>query len=84
VGYTGAGLFPGRCFGLAVGIVEFQTSHWVRLLACDFGVEMLTPSCGLQVWWAPDILAAILHGFLHKTIPPYIKPYPGPLGARAV
>ena len=29
VGYTGAGIFPGRCFGLAVGIGEFQTSHWV-------------------------------------------------------
>lgn len=28
-GYTGAGMFPGRCFGLAVGIGEFQPSHWV-------------------------------------------------------
>jgi len=29
VGYTGAAMFPGRCFGLAVGIGEFQRSHWV-------------------------------------------------------
>ncbi|KAF9788490.1 aquaporin-like protein [Thelephora terrestris] len=29
VGYTGAAMFPGRCFGLAAGIGEFQTSHWV-------------------------------------------------------
>jgi len=29
VGYTGAGMFPGRCFGMAAGIGEFQTSHWV-------------------------------------------------------
>jgi len=28
-GYTGAAMFPGRCFGLAVGIGEFQSSHWV-------------------------------------------------------
>ena len=24
-------MFPGRCFGLAVGIGEFQTSHWVSM-----------------------------------------------------
>jgi len=29
VGYTGAGMFPGRCLGLAVGLREFQTTHWV-------------------------------------------------------
>jgi len=58
-GYTGAAMFPGRCFGLAAGIGEFQTSHWV--------------------WWIPDILAAVLHGFLYKTIPPYMKPYSGQL-----
>jgi len=62
VGYTGAAMFPGRCFGLAVGIGEFQTSHWV--------------------WWIPDILAAALHGILYKTIPPYMKPYSGPIGAE--
>ncbi|KAF9648337.1 aquaporin-like protein [Thelephora ganbajun] len=28
-GYTGAAMFPGRCFGLAVGIGQFQKSHWV-------------------------------------------------------
>jgi len=64
VGYTGPGLFPGRCFGLAAGIGEFQTSHWV--------------------WWAPDILAAALYGFLYKAIPSYTVPSPGPICAGDV
>ena len=46
-GYTGAGMFPGRCFGLAAGIGEFQTSHWVSTssLAYNFGVNVET------FWW---------------------------------
>jgi len=46
VGYTGAAMFPGRCFGLAVGIGEFQTSHWVSapsLTSHSLGAGMLTP-----------------------------------------
>jgi len=66
VGYTGAGMFPGRCFGLAVGIGEFQKSHWV--------------------WWAPDILATVVHGLLYMKIPSRTNTYPraGGMGVREV
>lgn len=52
-GYTGAGIFPGRCLGLAVGIGKFYSHDWV--------------------WWVPDIAAAILHGILYCTVPPYTR-----------
>ena len=79
-------MFPGRCFGLAVGIGEFQTSHWVSTTLISFlqfprswNTETFL---WVQVWWIPDILAAALHGFLYMTIPPYMKPYPTTVGVE--
>lgn len=48
-----------------------------RLLSRDSNVLLWG-----QVWWIPDILAAVLHGVLYKTIPPYLKPYSSELGAE--
>jgi len=79
-GYTGAGIFPGRCLGLAIGIGEFQPSHWVSVpwaVSRDFGVGTLTHGI-IQVWWVPDILAAAVHALLHMISPTHVKPPPGP------
>jgi len=42
-------MFPGRCFGLAVGIGEFQTSHWVSTPPLDSYSWGADTWCGLGV-----------------------------------
>ncbi|KAG8738912.1 hypothetical protein FRC12_016494 [Ceratobasidium sp. 428] len=39
-GYTGAGIFPGRCFGLQVGVGQFYGHDWVWYIP-DFAAAIL-------------------------------------------